>query len=194
MVPLLQRTARHPFAESGDQLYETPACATRALLRVEALPFRIWEPAAGRGAIARVLREHGHQVVAEDLRAYDGAERVRPGRDFFAATAAPADCHMIVTNPPFRHADRFIRHGLALVPKVIVLLRLAALEGTGRSDLIDGSLVRLWIGIERLPMMHRDGWDGPRLNGSAAPYAWFHFATDHPGGGFVGRRMSWRDD
>ena len=58
---------RHRLAERGDDLYETPPEATRALLQVERLPHRIWEPACGPGAIARVLRDAGHAVVATDL-------------------------------------------------------------------------------------------------------------------------------
>jgi hypothetical protein len=50
------QSGRHPLKERGQDLYETPACAVEALLRVEKLPHWIWEPAAGRGAIARVLR------------------------------------------------------------------------------------------------------------------------------------------
>ena len=58
---------RHPLAERGDDLYETPPVAVEALLRVEHLPRRIWEPACGPGAIVRVLRAHGHEVLASDL-------------------------------------------------------------------------------------------------------------------------------
>jgi hypothetical protein len=190
-----QRGARHPVAETGHQLYETPGCAVRALLKIE--PFlgsMIWEPAAGRGAIARELRDFGFEVIARDLIAYDGADRVDGGHDFFQVKHAPAHCRAIVTNPPFKDADRFVRHALTLVPKVVVLQRLAALEGAGRSDLIDRHLARLYVGIERLPMMHRDGWDGPRIPDNAAPFAWFVFERDHlPGRGFHGLRISWRE-
>jgi hypothetical protein len=58
---------RSPLAERGHDLYETPAVAVQALLRVERLPHVIWEPAAGRGAIVQVLRVAGHRVVAQDL-------------------------------------------------------------------------------------------------------------------------------
>ena len=188
-----QRGARHPLVETGAQLYETPAVATQALLRHEALPPRLWEPAAGKGAISRILKKRGHTVVAEDLMAYDGADGdITPGKDFFQAERAPSRCGAIVSNPPFAWADDFVRHGLALVPKVVVLLRLAALEGVGRSDLIDRHLVRLWVGKERLPMLHREGWTGPRLNGSAVPYAWFVFERQGRLDGWEGRRISWR--
>ena len=67
---------RHPHAERGLDLYETPAVAVEALLRAEKLAARIWEPAAGRGAIVRVLREHGHHVVASDVFDYGGLDFV----------------------------------------------------------------------------------------------------------------------
>jgi hypothetical protein len=44
---------RHSLSERGLDLYETPAVAVEALLRVEKLPHRVWEPAAGRGAIVK---------------------------------------------------------------------------------------------------------------------------------------------
>jgi hypothetical protein len=58
---------RHPNAERGADLYETPAGAVQALLQAEAIPQHIWEPAAGRGAIVRELRTAGHTVIASDL-------------------------------------------------------------------------------------------------------------------------------
>jgi hypothetical protein len=187
-----QRGARHPLIETGDQLYETPACAVEALLLHEPLPYAIWEPAAGRGAISRVLRQHCRYVFATDLVSYAGADAdVIGGNNFFDFQTAPPGITCIVTNPPFKDADGFVRRGLLLVPKVVVLLRLAALEGAGRADLIDGHLARLWIGIERLPMMHRDGWAGRRISANAAPFAWFVFERQ-AADGFVGRRISWR--
>jgi hypothetical protein len=57
---------RHSHAERGLDLYETPSVAVEALLRVEQIPHTIWEPAAGCGAIVRVLRDHGRAVIASD--------------------------------------------------------------------------------------------------------------------------------
>ena len=77
------------------------------------------------------------------------------------------------------------------MPLVIVLLRLAALEGAGRSDLIDHHLRFVWLGRERLPMMHREGWQGLRLTSTGAPFAWFVFEREaRPGQAFEMRRMS----
>lgn len=190
-----QGTARHAHADRGNDLYETPDQATLALLRVERLPRRLWEPAAGRGAMARHLLAAGHDMVMTDLCAYD---RALPGIvapvDFLATAAAPTGVEAIVTNPPYKIADPFIRHALALVPLVVVLLRLASLEGAKRADLIDTRLRRVWVGKERLPMMHRDGWEGAKIGNSGAPFAWFVFTAEPRGEAPIEvRRMSWRD-
>lgn len=189
-----QGTVRDPHAARGADHYETPEACTRALLAVERLPAGVWEPCAGRGAISRVLAATGRRVVSSDLLAYPGADPgITTPVDFLTVHRAPDGVEAIVTNPPFMLADKMIAHGLSLVPRVIVFLRLAALEGAGRSRLIDRSLARLWVGIERTPMMHREGWDGPKLTASAMPFAWFVFTNDHPAGApFAGRRVSWR--
>ena len=202
-----QGAKRHALSERGHDLYETPACAPAALLLHEPLiqeDVTIWEPCAGRGAISRVLRAAGHEVVTEDLAAYDGADPgIAAPRDFFMAERPPQNCGLIVTNPPFMHADEFILHGLDLGCDVIVLLRLMAQEGVDgkrkgsgvRSKLIDQHLARVWLGRERLPMLHRDGWEGKKIQGSSGvPFAWFVFeARPHdPDRGYVTRRISWR--
>jgi len=190
-----QGAAKHSFNDRGLDFYETPECATLALLRVETLPERIWEPAAGRGALSRVLTSRGHRVAAQDIVAHRGRDRdIWTGFDFLEEREAPQDFDCIVTNPPYKLADAFVRHGLTLVSSVIVLQRLMAIEGARRSDLVDRHLRRIWAGVERLPMVHRDGWAGRRLNGSGFPFAWFTFTREPrpPGSAIELRRMSWR--
>jgi hypothetical protein len=54
-----QGASRHAFAERGNDLYETPACCVAAALAngiFGAAGRHIWEPCAGRGAVARELR------------------------------------------------------------------------------------------------------------------------------------------
>jgi hypothetical protein len=192
-----QGASRHALADRKDDLYETPACAVHALLRVEPslrAPVHVWEPCAGRGAIARELVSAGHSVAQMDLVPHDGAD---PGIltpvDFLMERRAPPGVEMIVTNPPYKLANDFIRHGLTLAPRVIVLLRLMALEGAGRSDLIDTHLARVWAGIERLPTMHREGWEGKKIAAGGVPFAWFVFDAAPRGERAIElRRMSWR--
>jgi hypothetical protein len=168
-----------PHAERGLDLYETPPKAVRALLKVEQFDRPIWEPACGPGTIVRVLRDTGHKVIATDIKDY-GCPDSKGGVDFLGQTSAPAGVTTILSNPPFMHADEFVRHALTLAPRVVMLLRLAFLEGQGRSDIIDGGkLARVYVFRNRV-MMHRDGWDGPRANGAIA-FAWFCWDRDHHG-------------
>ena len=102
---------RAPFAERGLDLYSTPPVAVEALLRVERLPHKLWEPAAGRGAIVNVLRDHGHAVIASDVFDYGGLHFVD---DFLATPKMPAGTEAIVTNPPFKVVEPFVAHALEL--------------------------------------------------------------------------------
>lgn len=172
---------RAPLADRGDDLYQTPPEAVRALLRVESLPSVLWEPACGPGAIARELRAAGHAVVATDLVDYASPDQDAAGRDFLMERSAPAGTQAIVTNPPFKLAQQFVAHALTLCPLVVMLLRLAFLESERRSDILDGgTLARVHVFRKRLPMMHREGWEGRRANSSMA-FAWFVWDRGHTG-------------
>ena len=130
---------RHAHAERGHDLYETPSVAVEALLRVLALPRgAIWEPACGRGAIANVLRAHGHRVVCTDLVDYGADSTAIYGVDFLRTTELPADVGSILTNPPFKLINEFIDHALQLCPNVVMLARLALWESERRSPILDG--------------------------------------------------------
>jgi hypothetical protein len=178
------RCATH--AERGVDLYETPAVAVEALLRVEQLPHRIWEPAAGRGAIARVLESAGHEVIGTDLINY-GAGHLG-GIDFLKERSPRAAC--IVTNPPFRIANEFVARALELAPTVIMLLRLAFLESERRTAILEGrGLRRVHVFRKRLPMMHRDEWAGRKANSGMA-FGWFVWERDYSGAPEI-HRISW---
>ncbi len=184
--------SRHKLADRKDDLYETPAIAVQTLLRHEAtLGQRIWEPACGPGAIVSILRTHGKDVVATDLVDY-GCPDSQGGIDFLMEHRAPEGVQSIVTNPPFKLADEFIRHGLTLVPTVVMLLRLAYLEGACRMTLHQRHLERVWIGAERLPQMHRHGWEGPKQSNSGRAFAWFVFRRDKGNEPATVRHISWR--
>ncbi len=184
---------RDALKDRKNDLYETPPDATRALLRVESLPHLIWEPAAGRKAIADVLEQAGHDVVCTDLVDY-GCEGVQTGVDFLMEFQPMFGADCIVTNPPYKNADDFVRNGLQLCSKVVMLLRWAYAEGAGRSDIMDKHCSRIWLGRERLPMMHRDGWEGSKLSVAAMPFAWFVFEREPSTPGKIQlERMSWRD-
>jgi hypothetical protein len=173
------QSGSHALAERGLDLYETPRCATEALLRVERLRHWLWVPAAGRGAIVNVLRDHGHACIASDIVAYDFP--LHFVRDFLTVTKTPADVECILTNPPFQIVIDFVAHALDLCPRVIMLARLAFLESERRTEILERrGLARVHVFRNRLPMMHREGWTGPKAS-SAVAYAWFIWHRDHCG-------------
>ena len=183
---------RHKLVDRAWDLYQTAPEVTRALLANHSLPHDVWEPAAGCGAISRVLKAAGHNVVSTELIAYPGADAdVLAGVDFLNVTQPPVGMRCIVTNPPYQIATEFVRHALTLVPDVLVLMRLAFLEGVRRSDLIDDKLQSVMVFRERLPMMHRWNYEGPRST-SAMAFAWMWF-TSAPMGSTILRRISWKE-
>ena len=96
----------------------------------------------------------------------------------------------IVTNPPYQHAQEFVEKALELCPKVIMLLRLAFLESTRRTKILEESgLIRVHVFRNRLPMMHRRGWRGPKAS-SAIPFAWFVWERGYKGPTTIDR-ISW---
>ena len=179
---------RHPLAERGLDLYQTPAVAVEALLRVERIPHSVLEPCAGRGAVARVLRDHGHSVVCCDIVDY-GFPLYTVG-NFLATTAMPAGYDCILTNPPFNIVEPFVAHALELSPLVIMLLRLAFLESDRRCGILeDRGLARIHVFRKRLPMMHRDQWAGKKANSGMA-FGWFVWDRNHTGPTVIDR-ISW---
>jgi len=155
------------------------------------MPRRIWEPACGPGAISRLLEAGGFEVWSSDLFDY-GYPGAVSGLDFLTVDkthpiAKAADG--IVTNPPFYLAARsapFVARALEIALYVALLLRLPFLEGAGAERLkLTSGVARVYVASRRLPMMHRDGWDGPRAN-SAMAFAWFVGDARHRGPGQLG--------
>lgn len=170
-IKFTHRRIKHTRKERGLDPYPTDPAAVRALLRVERLMTRIWEPACGRGQIVGELRRQGHIVHASDLKDYGLRGAVT--RDFFDFRRAIDGAPMIVTNPPYYCATEFAEHALKLCPRVALLLPITFLESVKREPVLDrGRLARVHVFVNRLPMMHREGWKGRRADSSRC-YAWF---------------------
>jgi hypothetical protein len=191
-IPGLRTRIRAPLSERDPvELYETPAVATEALLLAESIPHRVWECASGPGSIVRVLRAAGHHVTATDLIDYGSPDQDAGGRDFLLETELPAGVSMIISNPPYRQAEKFISHALTLCPRVAMLLRLVFYEGRRSSGILDdGRLARVRVFSNRLPMLHRANWSGNKVSNPTA-FAWFVWDRDHRGP-TVFDRITWK--
>jgi hypothetical protein len=157
--------------------FPTPPWATRALcehvLHGALAPLSVWEPAAGEGHIAEVLREYFGQVRASDVfdygRGYEVGSFIGSGLD--VAAASPVD--WVVTNPPFNLACEFALRALSVARVgVALLVRSAWAEGADRWDRLFSPHPPTLIAqfVERVPMV-KGGWD-PDAS-SATAYSWF---------------------
>ena len=161
-------------------LYQTPPEVTHALVRSVGLPKVLWENSCGPGAIVRVLRAAGHEVLATDLQDYKSQDQDLANFDFMLQDRLPfPSIEAIVMNPPYNRTNDFVRKSLELCPRVYALLRLQFLEGQRRDDILD-QLEAVYIFANRIPMMHREGWTGPKSTNFQA-FAWFVFNRFHIG-------------
>ena len=113
-----------------NQLYETEAWATEALLRQmpDISGLSILEPAAGNHKIADVLRKRGAKVWTADIMTY--ARNHDLIQDFLSATGHINDA--IITNPPYgagnRTAVKFVEKALELCPGYVAMLLTAKFD------------------------------------------------------------------
>lgn len=159
------------------QFYPTPPWATRALFehvigeaeRGESA----WEPAAGEGHMAEVLREYFPVVFASDIKdygkGYEVGSFIGHGADVIPSMLF-AD--WVITNPPFTTAGQFLERALKEARRgVAMLLRLQWLEGERRYNRLLKRYppAKIACFVERVPMV-AGRWD-PEV-GSAMAYAW----------------------
>lgn len=109
----------HAHDARGLDPYFTPPEATWSLIEIEKdrIPRSgaIWEPAAGDGAIARILSDARYTVFASDIADYGAGFELQ---DYMTATPPPR-ATAIVTNPPFRLAEAFAQKALVeVIPSI----------------------------------------------------------------------------
>ena len=137
----MSATNRGTVRESQD-FYETPDWLTKALIPHlrQYQPRRVLEPAAGQGAIVRVLEQAFPEAVIEQ-------GDIRTGQDFLTHEyAGPYD--LIITNPPYRLVIEFIRRALALrAPHgaVVMLLRVNFLGSEKRGPWLRVNTPSLYV-------------------------------------------------
>lgn len=94
------------YDRKANDLYETPAWVTQALVPHLQKINLIWEPAAGTNAMADVLTEANYKVITSDL---------SHGTDFLKVERLSNGASAIITNPPFNLATQFIERALELM-------------------------------------------------------------------------------
>lgn len=206
-------TASATKEERGFNLYETPVEAMRVLLALESFGNFVLEPACGRGAISGQLEAAGYEVALADVEDYGTIDRLGTCQavvDFLTTKRSdfvlPGESLDVITNPPYGSCmNAFIAHALREFQpgKMALLLNLNAYCGFDDADrnfyFDEWPPSRIIVFSRRLPMMHRDGWDGP-VASSRMNTAWFiwervHGADDagRYGSGPIISRVDWKD-
>lgn len=190
--------------EPNDSLedFPTPPWGTRALVEHVFRPRGLiynkhliaWDPACNRGYMVRPLREVFSRTYATDIfdyRSHTGGDVQEDAFDFLPVGdydpardyAALRSIDFIISNPPFRLAEQFIRRALVHARLgVAMLVRTSFLEGEERyTNLFKPSPPTIVAQfVERLPMMQGrcakyviDPKTGKRKRASTATaYAW----------------------
>lgn len=194
--------SRFEPADSLDD-FPTPPWATRALFEcvlpqigihkstVEA--WSIWEPACNRGFMAEAISEYCGTVFCSDVHDY-GYPKCRVGSfvggesDFnFDIAPSPGEhIDAVITNPPFRLADAFLRRALDEAPLVAFLLRTSWLEGEARYNNTFRKTPPFAVGVfaERVSIV-KGCWD-PSANRPTS-YSWFVWLR----GNYADPRLIW---
>lgn len=158
---------RHP-----DDFYRTPAWCVRAILPHLDMPADadVFDPACGDGAILDAIREALPNAATYGIEIdWDRATLARRHnvRAADALTLGPDwwDVDFIVMNPPFRHAEAFVRKALAHAGTVAALLRLSWMASQKRVAFWREHPADVYV-LPKRPSFTGKGTD-------ACDYAWF---------------------
>ena len=183
--------------EAHDSLdfFPTPPWATRTLcewlksVRYDLSSLTAWEPACGAGDMTRPLTESFKWVRSSDVHEY-GFGHVE---DFLFPDPTPPIVDWIITNPPFRLADKFALTAITRARVgVALLVRTGFLEGGTSAENRYATLFKASPPTEILQFCERVPMFKGRLDRSgstATSYCWLVWRLGLPLG--YGTRFHW---
>jgi hypothetical protein len=151
--------------------YWTPPELAIALARLERLPKAIADPCCGSGSILEALKSMGYAAFGSDIVDYGWPGTVI--RDYLAEPVFIGDGIGIVSNPPFRQAEAFVRKAISDGCKYHAwLLRTNFLESVGRMPFWrDHPFSRMRVSSSRF-YMYPHGYEGPSKSSNQS-FSWF---------------------
>jgi hypothetical protein len=164
--------------------FPTPPWATRALIehaitqRSSLSSMTCLEPGCGRGHMSATLGEYFGSVVSRDIFDFGYGEVA----DFLKQPSATNELYdWVITNPPFRLAEDFIRKSLTISRRgVAMLVRTVFIESVGRYERLfkETPPSRFAQFTERVPMVK--GRVDKKAS-TATGYAWIVWEKGHSG-------------
>lgn len=189
-MPSAAFTPRRNEKKMSADFYPTSPETTNAFLnaftRTESIGGRIWEPAAGKGHMARVLEPYG-EVIATDLHDYGYCEA---GVDFIAPLnfrrkqIADSGIDCIITNPPFNQFLEFCLTALDIATdKVCMMAPVSKITGKKRWAELYRVRPASWIYVysSRQPMLKGEvEGDSDKKSSRQVDYAWYVWDVANP--------------
>lgn len=156
----------------------------------------IWEPSVGSGKVQKPLEELGYSVYCSDIFDYgfkSAQDKPTEVKDFFDFDTLPSMFYgelvtAIVTNPPYKGAQKYVEHALKLLntwphsDRVIMLLRLDFLTSQARGKFFKevGQLKHVDIFSYRIKCLKGDVDDGASSAVNYAIFVWEKGYTGQP--------------
>lgn len=191
--------------ERGDDFYQSTPEGVWPLPKLEEFSKTIWEPACGKGRITDILIEHGYKVKQSDLIDRGAANQdgeIATVEDFLKTRKRKAK-YDIITNPPFNLANEFIAHAMKehRPNKIAMFLNLNMQCGFNDPDrcywMDEHPPSRIYVFSRRLPMMHREGYEGKKSDSPQMLCMWCIWELgedgEYPAGPTHWQRIDWMD-
>ena len=159
--------------------YATDPKAAEWLLELEPELDNIWECACGEGYLAKVFDKAGKLLWATDLidRGYGKT------KDFLNIDTNIKYNGDIVSNPPYKFAEQFVRKALDTVTdghKVCMFLKLTFLESKSRKQLFEQYPPKtIWVSSSRILCAKNGDFD--KYSSSVVAYAWYIWEKGYTG-------------
>ena len=181
----------HVDDREENDFYATEPAAADLLEKAEKLSLNIWECACGKGHLSRRLSDLGHKVIASDLidRGHGIVFDFRSFADFNTIRGVPLSEFDIVTNPPYKETESFVRRGFGRLGngrKLCLFLKLTFLESVARDKLFEQYPVsRIHVCRKRIKCA-KNG-DFSKVSSSPTCYAWFVWEKGYTGPTIIDR-------
>lgn len=176
-------------------VYPSPPWTVHRLLEACPLPGGRWlEPAAGDGAIIKAVNALRSDITWDAL---DIREEVRPKLvELVGAAHVGTGCFIehggfhlrprydvLITNPPFSLAMDFLRKGLEIADRVVLLLRSNFLGSQERAPFFRHHMPDRYQLPNRPTFVHVEKWDAKkqkwtRTSGDSVEYEWMSFTRE----------------
>jgi len=121
----------------GEDFFATPEWVVKIIFPYVKTGSKVLEPTYGSGAIAKVLEEHGCEVVGSDLYPKEGTDVAHLDfLNFQKEDEILQGIDFIVMNPPFSDKTRFLKKAMELGLPFLMLCPMTLLETEKRYNLI----------------------------------------------------------